>query len=126
MFIQFFYFFGIIFFVHEFKNFLDPTRPLIRRLQLKKGKELSQEESLIIAKVVFGVLIPYIIWNAIGFFTVQWSLFLILFGMGYLKKHLLRKARKEEDLKAELAVVRWDALVNCICLAFIIIRGLTI
>jgi hypothetical protein len=92
----------------------------------KKVKDLPQEETMRLGRIYFFVLLPYILWSLIGVFTNQWILFVMLQLLGYLKSKLLKKARLQEDIPSQLAIIRWDAFVSAVLIALIIIRGLNL
>lgn len=121
-----FYLLGLIGFFHELRYVMYPEAYMALQADTKKVKDLPQEETMRLGRIYFFVLLPYILWSLIGVFTNQWILFVMLQLLGYLKSKLLKKARLQEDIPSQLAIIRWDAFVSAVLIALIIIRGLNL
>lgn len=121
-----FYLLGLIGFFHELRYVMYPEAYMVLQVDTKKVKDLPQEETMRLGRIYFFVLLPYILWSLIGVFTNQWILFVMLQLLGYLKSKLLKKARLQEDIPSQLAIIRWDAFVSAVLIALIIIRGLNL
>jgi hypothetical protein len=103
--------------------FLNPNLGLERSIKLMTLKTLpTPEEKLALVKTIIPFVLSelrYLIWTIIGFFTVNWLFFLVLFLMGYIKTHLFKLAKDDNDKKQ---IYRADAIGSTILIISILIK----
>jgi len=129
-----FYMIGVIYFFYEIVTAND-ARPHLERIRFsekikglenKKSKREFLENMPIddkksfIRKSAFGL--SYLIWLVLGIlFSGQWMLFTFILGFGILTGFYRRRFYKD-NTRRSLKVIKIDAFVSCIVIAFLIIN----
>ena len=105
-----FYFLTITLILWEVMNLVSINKTHQFALNLKNIKSKKFDEWSSNQKIFSILMIGYIIWNFIGFFTYQWIVFLVLFLFGLIPK--------------KYAWFRWlDSLIIFLVLCFIILNA---
>lgn len=130
-----FYLLGVIFFLHELtilrypKPYLDKLRKISkendnsesgRHVRKKSWSLLNDEEKSIVRLALFNLF--YFVWLVIGcVFASQWMFFVGLTAFG-ITIGFLRKRLYSNNTMGSLRVIKFDALVSSLLLAFIILN----
>lgn len=135
--IHLFYLLGVIFFLHELtilrhpKPYLDKIRKISKEndngdsesgkhVRKKSWSLLNDEEKSIVRLVLFNF--AYFVWLVIGcLFASQWLFFVGLTAFG-ISIGFLRRRLYKNDTMGSLRIIKFDALVSSLLLAFMILN----
>lgn len=121
-----FYFWGFVFLVYELVNFFYADKKVAKDLILKalmqeistakdEDKEVHKAKIQVFMKLMKTQL-RYMLWAAIGLFTVNWIWFLILWIMGY----VTRKFEKAfPGFNTQIHITRADAFISALIILII-------
>ena len=125
-----FYLLGVIFFLHELTVLAKPKQYLDRLRKISKQSDdehetidygsMNKEQKGIVMFAIFNF--AYFVWLVIGcLFASQWLFFVGLTAFG-ISIGFLRRRLYKNDTMGSLRIIKFDALVSSLLLAFMILN----